>query len=219
MKTAELTTYSVTTEGVIVVPGMPEPKIRADVFEQVDLRGVHTRHELIALIKACQPLTQHFRQLSQAYLDRYGQAGAFVDSLLAKQRPRAGAQQLILRALRRDPDEGWRQWIDYSGDAALEGFLQHVRDWLDHEIVWSESDEFDTVWNGQAAALIVFEDLPKAILKALGVKIVDGDVPGSSYSAAELVRDIDEANRVAAMLELDFRFEATPADHSEVRHG
>mgnify|MGYP000352546035 FL=1 len=64
------------------------------------------------------------------------------------------------------------------------------------------------MWNGQAAARAYFEDLPCAILKALGVRIIDGDVPGSTYRAAELLKGIDEANEIAELLELDFRFEA-----------
>ena len=55
MKVLEPTFYSVTAEGVIVVPDIPEPKIRADVFEQVDTRDVHVRQDLISLIKACPP--------------------------------------------------------------------------------------------------------------------------------------------------------------------
>lgn len=206
MKVLEHTIYSVTSGGVIIVPGIPEPQIRSDVFERVDMRDVHTCKELIVLIEYCQPLERHFQRLSLAYLEEHAQPSSFANNLVEPRGPRSGAQQLILRALRRNPDGGWRQWIEFSGDAALEEFLQRVRDWLDEEIVWSESDHFDANWNGQAAALAYFEDLPNAILNALGVRIVDGDVPGSSYLAAELRKGLDEANQVAKLLELDFRF-------------
>jgi hypothetical protein len=218
MKVLELTFYSVTSEGVIIVPDIPEPKTRSDVFERVDTRDVHTRQELIELIESCPPLEQHFLDLSLAYLQVHAQLSSFVDNLVAQRGRRSGAQQLILRALRRNPDGGWRQWIEYSGDAALEVFLQHVRDWLDEKIDWNESDYFDAMWNGQATALSYFEDLPNAILKALGVRIVDGDVPGSSYRAAELRKGLDEANQMAELLELDLRFEAEISSSCEVDH-
>lgn len=218
MKDFELTFYSVTPEGVIIVPDIPEPETRSDVFERVDTRDVHTCQELIGLIESCQPLEQHFLDLSLAYLQEHVQPSSFVNNLVAQRGPRSGAQQLILRALRRNPDRGWRQWIEYSGDAALEEFLQCVRDWLDEEIDWNESDYFDAVWNGQAAALAHFEDLPNVILKALGVKIVDGDMPGSSYRAAELRKGLDEANQMAELLELDLRFEAGVSSSCEVDH-
>ena len=218
MKVLELTFYSVTSEGVIIVPDIPEPKTRSDVFERVDTRDVHTRQELIELIESCPPLEQHFLDLSLAYLRVHAQPSSFVDNLVAQRGRRSDAQQLILRALRRNPDGGWRQWIEYSGDAALEVFLQQVRDWLDEKIDWNESDYFDAIWNGQAAALAYFEDLPNAILKALGVRIVDGDMPGSSYRAAELRKGLDEANQMAELLELDLRFEAEILSSCEVDH-
>ena len=140
MKVLELTFYSVTSEGVIIVPDIPEPKTRSDVFERVDTRDVHTRQELIELIESCPPLEQHFLDLSLAYLRVHAQPSSFVDNLVAQRGRRSDAQQLILRALRRNPDGGWRQWIEYSGDAALEVFLQQVRDWLDEKIDWNESD-------------------------------------------------------------------------------
>jgi hypothetical protein len=219
MKALEPTFYSVTAEGMIIVPDIAEPKTRADVFEQVDPRDVHVRRDLISLIKACPPLAKRFRRLSMAYLDKHSESTPFVVKVFTQRGLRSGAQQLIQGALRRDPEEGWQQWIDFSGDAALEGFLQSVRDWLDEDIDWNESEYFDVIWNGQAAALSYFEDLPYAILKALGVKIIDGDVPGSSYRAAELVKDIEEANQIAELLELDLRFEAAQALSREVCHG
>lgn len=175
MNSLDLTTFSVTETVVIVVPGIPEPTTRADVFEQVDLRGIHGREELIKLIEHCQPLAAPFRYLSMVYLDEHTQAAVFVDNLVAQRGPRSGAQQLTLRALRRDPDSEWRELIRYSGDSALEGFLQRVRDWLDHDIVWSESEFIDTVWNGQDAAFAYSNDLPAPILKTIGVRVVDGD--------------------------------------------
>jgi len=218
MKVVELTFYSVTPEGVIAVPDIPEPEIRSDVFEQVDTDDVHTCQELIELVESCQPLQHHFQDLGQAFLKEHTQASSFVDVLLAQRGARSGALQLILRTLGRDPDGGWRQWIEYSGDSALEDFLQHIRDWLDEPIDWNESEHFDTVWNGQAAAFAHFEDLPQSILKALGVKVVDGDVPGSTYRAAELRKGLDEANQIAELLGLDFRFEPAASSSSEVGH-
>jgi hypothetical protein len=44
------------------------------------------------------------------------------------------------------------------------------------------------------------------MLKALGIVVVEGDRPGSSYYAAELRGSIDDANAAAAKLELPFRF-------------
>ena len=151
-----------------------------------------------------------------AYLDEHSESTPFVVKVFTQRGLRSGAQQLIQGALRRDPEEGWQQWIDFCGDACLEGFLQCVRDWLDEDIDWNESEFFDVIWNGQAAALAYFDELPYAILKALGVQITDGDTPGSSCRAAQLVKGIDEANHIARLLDLGLHFKS---DHAAAQKG
>ena len=51
-----------------------------------------------------------------------------------------------------------------------------------------------------------FESIDVDIADDLGVVIVEGDHPGSSYFAAELRKGIDHANYRAERLGLDFRF-------------
>jgi hypothetical protein len=48
--------------------------------------------------------------------------------------------------------------------------------------------------------------MPLDICEELGVVIVEGDRPGSTYFAAELRQSIPDANRAAARLGLPFRF-------------
>ena len=43
-------------------------------------------------------------------------------------------------------------------------------------------------------------------LDALGVEIIEGKHPGSSYYAAELRQDVDYANEVAREMGWEFRF-------------
>jgi len=215
MKVLELTFFSVTPEGLIIVPDIPEPETRSDVFEQVNPSGIHSCQELIELIESCPPLEGRFQDLGAAYLRENSQLPSTVDQLVV---PRSGALQLILRILRSNPDGGWRQWIELSGDAALEEFLQYVRDWLDEDIDWNESDHFDGYWNGQQAAFSYFDDLPRAILKAVGVKVIDGDVPGSDFRAAKLQKSVEEANQIAELLEQEFCFEQAVVHGCEVSH-
>lgn len=218
MKTLELTFFEVSSNGVIVMPGIHEPTLRSDVFEQVDPGNVHSSEELIELVESCPPLADHFRFLAHRYLEIHTADAGFWRAATPGMRLRSGSEQLILGILRRDPEEGWKQWIEYSGDVALESFVQTVRDWLDEEIDWDESDYFDAIWNGQAAAKAYFDDLPTNILKALGVRIVEGDRPGSTYFAAELHKSPEVANLVAETLVLDCRFLSMTQSNSESCH-
>ena len=60
--------------------------------------------------------------------------------------------------------------------------------------------------SGVALAKKYFECLGYETLDGLGVQIIEGDHPGSSYYAAVLRHDIDYGNQVARGLGLTFRF-------------
>ena len=60
----------------------------------------------------------------------------------------------------------------------------------------------------QARAMAFFNVTAAGVAQELGVEIVEGEHPGSSYFAAELRNDIDDANATAEQLGLPFRFRA-----------
>ena len=60
----------------------------------------------------------------------------------------------------------------------------------------------------QRAALTYFQQMDDQTLDLLGVEIVEGEHPGSSYFAAELRRSVEEANRAAEKASLPVRFKA-----------
>ena len=51
-----------------------------------------------------------------------------------------------------------------------------------------------------------FRDMDEESLEQIGVVIVEGDRPGSTYYAAELRGDIREANKAAKRAGLNVRF-------------
>ena len=103
--------------------------------------------------------------------------------------------------------------MDLSGLAPTSSALMElsdpaarVRDWLAARVNWDECAHFEQPWNGQQAALDHFRVYSASMLKALGIRIVQGDRPGSIYEAAELHKEIEKANEVAELLELECRF-------------
>ena len=219
MKSSELLGFTVNDDGLITISGIPEPTLRKDVFDRVDPLGVHTAHDLIRLIKSCEPLVAHFRRLSCEYFAQQNKPSGFVGNLLDQSGLRPGAQQLIVLTLRRNPEDGWCQWIEFSGEVALDGFLQVVRDWLDEDINWTESEYFDPIWNGQVAAFDYFNEVPARILNAVGIQVIVGAVPGANCQAAYLRTKIDRANLLAQSLDLEFRFMEDLTAENEDSHG
>ena len=47
---------------------------------------------------------------------------------------------------------------------------------------------------------------PNEVIELLGIEIVEGEYPGSSYYAAELSMSIDEANKIAEQNKVAIRF-------------
>jgi hypothetical protein len=56
------------------------------------------------------------------------------------------------------------------------------------------------------AAKVFFDSLDFDTLDELGIKIVEGEYPGSTYYAAELLGDVEVAKVVAARLGVPVRF-------------
>jgi hypothetical protein len=69
-----------------------------------------------------------------------------------------------------------------------------------------EEDYLPSRSTGQDCAFFYFEELEECDPDDLGVRVIDGDRPGSNYRAAELVVDFDEANARAERLGVSIRF-------------
>lgn len=111
-----------------------------------------------------------------------------------------------------DPAEDLKHllaWLDgVPSEMLQEQILPALRDWFEQPPKWGfEDDYLDTsTTTGQGAALSFFNGMEAEDLLLLGVEIIEGDRPGSSYMAAELMGDIDEANAVAVENGLPVRF-------------
>lgn len=93
-----------------------------------------------------------------------------------------------------------------AGPDEMRRYVALIREWLDEPIDSQVLADFPRLWGSQGHTLSFFEGLDRDITRNLGVVIVEGDQPGSSYFAAELRNSVDDANRVAAELQMPFRF-------------
>jgi len=185
----------------IVDPSIEEPKIRREVFE-IDTSSRCTVESLISDIEGCVPLTTYFQQLTADELDKIQTSlkGSNLSSIDRKSLTK------IADALG-DQEDGWSAWIRLEGAAGLTRFKAAAQKWLDSPIEWDDYEWFPKYATSQGSAMKFFESLPTDTLAALGVVIIEGDHPGSTYYAAELKTTIEAANSAAAFLELPFRFQ------------
>ena len=106
-----------------------------------------------------------------------------------------------------DPDQGWLTWLKESPDEARPLIYAEVEEYLAEEPDWSnEYDYLPDSANAQGVAYRFFQDEDWELLDKLGIVIVEGDCPGSSYFAAELRIPVAEANLIAKDLGIGYRF-------------
>ncbi len=203
--------FEVNDHGTLVEEGVKEPETWGDIFDYLAGGDFKEPKATIQELQGCYALT--------SYLDR--QLDNEVESLeeeldtnpLLSKKAQTKLQKKIdaLKALRDEYEEPWQDWIELEGREGLAKFKELVEDWLAEPIDWMQSEWIPVRSGAQGAAFGFFEDQPYELLKELGVVIVDGEHPGSSYVAAELRANIEDANAAAERLGLPFRFKRESA--------
>ena len=103
-----------------------------------------------------------------------------------------------------DEDDGWKEWIKIEGNEEVHRFKNLIVDWLAAPIDCKEDMPDNASAVGSAKSFFENEDL--ATQNHLGVRIIEGEFPGSTYYAAELHKKVEDANEIAQKLGLSYRF-------------
>ncbi len=191
--------FAVNECGTITEPDFKEAEKWGDVFENIWVGGMHSWQDVISQVECCQPLISHFQTLA------YDEAERLEEIPVTE---RSSSERRVLAALQDDPDEGWRDWIELEGAKGVGRFRDEIAAWLDEPADHMQTEWFPTNYGAQGQAKAFFEQLDWDTLDALGVVIVEGEHPGSTYYAAELRASLEDANTAAQELELPFRFKA-----------
>ena len=154
-----------------------EPRTNAEAFRLGDYQ---TAGQLISAVQACPPLEFDIEQAVQDYR-------ALIDD-------RTDMRQ-----------EHWCDWID-SDETALAWLIQFIDGWLEQSVDFGNS-EFFKCTTSDGYALRYFQRFDVETLDQLGVYLIEGEQPGSSFSGAILREDMDYTNQVAREKGLGFRFQ------------
>lgn len=191
--------FYVNDYGTIVDDDPREAQTRAEVFH-VDPECLRNIDDVRDAIEGCYPLASHISWLAH-------ERAVEIDQQLARAKLRDDERERLERLadlMRDDLDGAWVYWLDDEPD--VEKFKGVIRCWLAESVDWDEADWFDIPGTNQSRAMKFFQYMPRKLLNALGVVIVEGEHPASQYYAAELRGNIDKANAVAAERALPFRF-------------
>lgn len=198
--------FEVNEHGTLIDEGVTEPETWGDIFDYLRNGDFKDPKSTIDKLERCYALTSYLDRQLYEEIERLEEELNVVPP--ESQKALAALQKKIdaLKTLCDEYEEPWQNWIEYEGKEGLPKFKKLVDDWLSDPIDWMQAEWIPVRSGAQGAAFGFFEDQPCELLKELGVVIVDGEHPGSSYVAAELRANISDANAAAERLGLPFRF-------------
>lgn len=193
--------FEVNEQGAILESGDDEPEINSDVYQSISVAYLKTPQDVIDEVNSYEELRSHFVDLASKELEQ-------VESDLDDEDMEKSQRKALLKLCEvlQDEDEGWCDWVQLAGKKGVPRFRDLIEDWLGEPVNWMATDFWPEGWSSQGRALSFFRDLDFPTTEALGIQIIEGEHPGSSYYAAELRSDITAANAAATELGLPFRF-------------
>jgi hypothetical protein len=197
------TVVEVDDNGLLRLADFGEPETRDQLYESLGSWSVSPL-DLVEAMEGNEPFRWAANQIYDDFRD------SIEDEILKKGGVKRRIKALAKR-LKQFPDDAYDgavDWILGMTDQEFEtlivpGLNQWFSDAPDYEI---ELDYLPLNVTAQGAALQLFSDIPASQCEALGVVIIEGECPGSSYFAAELRIDAEEANKVADKLGLSIYF-------------
>lgn len=215
MKTTEIpevpiTEFEVADGGTLRMANYAEADTRADFYEHIADFWSRSPQDLADAMDECQPLawavhaiySEARGELEPDLQDAQGAGG--------RHTRRRAALKTRLEALPEEPEDGAVKWLlGLSSREFEERIVPKIETWFGEPPNWNfEDDYLPESGTAQGAALAFFRDMSADKLETLGVEQIEGDRPGSTYYAAELRGDIDEANRAAEAAGIAVRFSA-----------
>lgn len=203
----ELTFFDVDGSGTLSLVNYSRPVKRYDYYESVNDWWAESPDSSLEAMRQCQPL-------SWAIYEIYSeQRESLVDEISELEADDATPDSVIsvlhekLKAMPENPDEGVPAWLENMGTKEFKKrIVPEIQNWFDSAPDWLNESEYLSAFSAVSAAFDFFQYLENDVLEKVGIVIVEGEHPGSSYYAAELTIECDEANQIAKGLGLSFRF-------------
>jgi hypothetical protein len=177
--------FEVDDYGTLSYANFEEPRTRREIYNEntvadFNVQRIEARWSLCMLIQDC------FRESIEG--------GAGFD---------LGIAQEIDERVEND----WPQWFEQATGADRQAIDAQINAWLDDAPDWdAEGEAIYRNATAQGAAYHYFCSQPREDLEALGIRVIEGDCPGSSYLAAELQLSPEEANAIAIDQDWSIRF-------------
>ena len=177
--------FEVDDYGTLSYANFEEPRTRREIYNvntvaDFNVQRIEARSSLCMLIQDC------FRESIEG--------GAGFD---------LGMAQDIDERVEND----WPKWFEQAIGPDRQAIDAQINAWLDDAPDWdAEGEAIYRSGTAQGAAYHYFCSQPLEDLEVLGIRVIEGDCPGSSYFAAELHLSPEEANAIAIEQDWAIRF-------------
>jgi hypothetical protein len=211
--------FNVDKSGTITLADFVELTTREEIYES-DVYGWSDSPEgLVSAMEMCPPLAWTVNTLyeeARAEIEeKIANLGEKIQDLAGRVskksellRQRLGDLKARLEDMPEEPDEGVMKWVSQMEPAEFNNrVVPVIEEWMQKppNCDW-EDDYLPKTSSAQGAAMKFFEEMDANDLDALGVEIVEGEHPGSTYYAAKLRGDLKAANRAAKKNDIPVRF-------------
>ena len=203
-----VTDFDVNSSGALSLSNFTELETRSEFYDSVSGSWSQSPGDLAEAMDECPPLAwavhsiySEIREEIQFDFDATsGQSGI--------QAKRSYALKVRLNAMPEEPEEGAESWLLTLSNSEFEDHVvPEIENWFNSPPDWNwEDDYLPKNSTSQGAALEFFQRMDGNELDVIGVVIVEGEHPGSTYFAAELKIDLDTANEAAIQAGIPVRF-------------
>lgn len=205
-----ITEFEVTDGGTLRMADYVEAEIRAEFYEDVAEQWEGSPQDLSDAMDECQPLAWAVNSIySDFRVEIVAEIGA-AETDAQQNKRRIAVLKERLKKLPEEPEDGVSDWLLGLTTSEFEAnVVPQIQEWFSEPPNWSfEDDYLPQTGTAQGAALEFFRSMDAEQVDLLGVDLVEGDRPGSSYYAAELRVDVDQGNRAAVAAGIPVWFNA-----------
>lgn len=208
--TEHVTEFEVDSGGTLSMLGHYQPETRAEFYEDVAEYWSGSPQALADAMDECQPLAWAVHSVYSEFRDELSSDVQEAQRAGTGHKKRLAALQARLRTMPEEPEDGVEAWLLALTTREFEEWVSsEIEKWFESPPDWAfEDDYLPQSGTAQGAAMEFFQSMDVDQLEALGIDVVEGEHPGSTYYAAELRNDIDQANRAAQQAGIPVRFVA-----------
>jgi len=200
--------FDVNSSGTLSLSNFTELEIRSEFYDSISDSWSQSPTDLAEAMDECRPLAWAVHAI---YSEIREEIQFDFDAIAGQSEigvKRSNALKVRLNAMPEEPEEGAESWLlTLTNSEFEEHVVPEIEKWFNSPPNWNWEDDYLPMNStSQGAALEFFQAMDGEDLDVIGVVIVMGEHPGSTYYAAELEVELDVANKAAVEAGIPVRF-------------